>query len=86
MLEPISRGAGKQVPEGLSEQLPEHRPCTSSLNSQEVTMQLIIFTQGAVAQNWAAGWNEAEFHSDICQTDLPSITPPEKPFQTLPDK
>lgn len=51
-------------------------------------MQLIIFTQGAVAQNWAAGWNEAEFHSDICQTDLPSVTPPEpeKPFQTLPDK
>lgn len=29
-------------------------------------MQLIIFMQGAVAQNWAAGWNEAEFHSDIC--------------------
>lgn len=34
MLEPISRGLGNQVPEGLSERFPEHRPrtCRACLN------------------------------------------------------
>lgn len=29
VLESVSRGLGKQVPEGLSAQFPDHRPCTS---------------------------------------------------------